>query len=224
MSPPATTPSDKSSPSMSRRWVSWSVDVLLVVAVAGVVFYVARQNVPAGTLRLAKADWRALTTDGLEVGAPDGKVSIVEFMDYQCPVCARVEPLLANLEKQYPNQIRRVVRHLPIESLHPQAMGAAKAVECARTQSVTREMHDLLFSLQPAMKEVAFDTLARAVGAADPVAFATCHRGDHPRIRQDVDLAESLGISGTPTIIVDGLMLTSFSPALLLQMVKARLD
>lgn len=210
---------------MPRRWFNWAVDALLIVAVVGVVVYVARQNIPGGTLRLGRADWRALTTDGIEVGAQRGDVTIVEFVDYQCPVCSRVEPMLASVERQFPNRIRRVVRHLPIPSLHPQAMAAAMAVDCAREQTAARGMHDLLFAVQPSMASISFDTLATAAGVADRKAFAACLlRTDHPNITRDVDLAASLGVTGTPTIVVDGLMLTSFSPALLLSMVRTRLN
>lgn len=210
---------------MSRRWLSWAVDALLVVAVLSVVAYVARQNVPAGTLRLQKSDWRALTTDGVEFGSRNGKVVIVEFLDYQCPVCGRMESLMANLDLQFPNLIRRVVRHLPLESIHPQAMQSAKALECAKEQGATRKMHDLLFARQMIMKSIAFDTLGRAVGVSNPHAFSTCIKGEtHRQITRDMDLASSLGLSATPTIIVDGLLITSFSPPLLLSLIKSRLD
>lgn len=210
---------------MSRRWLTWAVDALLVVAVLGLVTFAARRHVPAGTLRLDRSDWRALTSGGAEIGAQKGKVVIVEFVDYQCPVCARMEPLMARLDHQFPNKIRRVVRHLPIESIHPQAMVSAKAVECAREQGATRRMHDLLFATQTSMKSIAFDTLGGSIGISNPVTFSTCmNREVHTRIRRDMDLASSLGISGTPTVVVDGLMLTSFSPPLLLSLVKSRLD
>lgn len=210
---------------MTRRWLTWAVDGLLLIGVVGGIIYVARQQVPAGTLRLSKADWRALTSDGVELGDTTGSVTIVEFVDYQCPVCAQVEPLLARLDQQFPGRIRRVVRHLPIESIHPQALVAAKAVECARDQAAADRMHDLLFGAQPLLKSLAFDTLGRAAGVPDPHGFSTClNAAEHPRIRRDMDLAASLGVSGTPTIVVEALLLTSFSPTLLISLVKSRLD
>jgi protein-disulfide isomerase len=210
---------------MWRRWLTLGVDALLVAAVVVVIMYVARQKIPAGTLRLQRSDWRALTTDGVEIGSPKGKVVIVEFVDYQCPVCSKMESLMSNLDHQFPNSIRRVVRHLPLESIHPQAMLSAKALECAREQQATRKMHDFLFANQTVMKSIAFDTLGRAIGVPSLVAFSTCmHTDSHLRIERDVKLATSLGVSGTPTVIVDGLLLTSFSPPLLLSLIKSRLD
>lgn len=210
---------------MSRRWLTWAVDGLLVAAVLGVITYVTRQHVPAGTLRLSRADWRALTTDGAEIGSRNGKVVVVEFVDYQCPVCAKVEPLMARLDQQYPNRIRRVVRHLPLESIHPQAMLSAKALECAREQGATQKMHALLFSTQSILKSIKFDTLGSTVGVSNPNAFSNCMQGvSHPRIQKDMDLASSLGVSGTPTVIIDGLLLTSLSPPVLLSLIKSRLD
>ncbi|NUQ10704.1 MAG: hypothetical protein HUU26_00030 [Gemmatimonadaceae bacterium] len=73
---------------MSRRWVSWTVDALLVVAMLGVIAYVARQQVPGGTLRLPGSDWRALVSGGVDVGANSGKVVVVEFVDSNAR-CAR---------------------------------------------------------------------------------------------------------------------------------------
>lgn len=210
---------------MSRRRLTWVVDALLVVAVIGVITYVARQHVPAGTLRLSRSDWRALATDGAEIGSRNGKVVVVEFVDYQCPVCAKVEPLLARLDHQYPNKIRRVVRHLPLESIHPQAMLSARALECAKEQGTTQRMHDLLFATQPIMKSMKFDTLGPTVGVSNPSAFSNCMQAEtNPRIRRDMELASSLGVTGTPTVIVDGLLVTSLSPPLLLSLIKSRLD
>jgi protein-disulfide isomerase len=210
---------------MSRRWLTWAVDALLVVAVLGVIMYVARQHVPAGTLRLSRSDWRALTTDGVEIGSRNGKVVVVEFVDYQCPVCARMEPLMAKLDHQFPNMIRRVVRHLPLESIHPQAMLSAKALECAREQGATQKMHDLLFATQAIMKSIAFDTLGSTVGVSNALAFSNCMQGEtHPRIWRDMELASALGVAGAPTVIVDGLLLTSLSSPILLSLIKSRLD
>ncbi|NUQ11164.1 MAG: thioredoxin domain-containing protein [Gemmatimonadaceae bacterium] len=209
---------------MPRKWLNSSIDAALIAVLGGVILYVARQQTPAGTLRLSKSDWRALTNDRTAISGSDGSVVVVEFVDYQCPVCAQVEHLFSRLHQEFPDKIRRLVRHFPIESIHPQAMVSAKAVECARRQGTMKEMHDLLLANQAAMGSIAFDTLARTVGI-DTTAFSACLRAAaDPQVERDVELGRSIGISGTPTVIVDGLLMTSFSPSLLMSLLKARLE
>ena len=89
-----------------------------------------------------------IPTEGFHsLGPADAPITIVEFSDFQCPYCRRwhdetYEPLLA----AYPGQIRIVYRHLPLESIHPDAFPAAEAAMCAGEQNVFWQYHDKLFS------------------------------------------------------------------------------
>lgn len=62
-------------------------------------------------------------------GPADAEITIYEWSDYECPFCARVHPTLQQIVDTYPN-VNWVYRHLPLTTLHPQAMPAAKAALC----------------------------------------------------------------------------------------------
>src|SRR5262249_48948425 len=79
-------------------------------------------------------------------GAADASVTLVEFSDFHCPFCKRVQPTLAELLKTYPGKVKLVYRDLPLDGLHPQARGAAEAARCAQDQGKFWEYHDVLLT------------------------------------------------------------------------------
>ena len=81
-------------------------------------------------------------------GNPDAPITLVEYSDFQCPACATTYPLLSQLAKDYPNDVRVVYRHFPLRQAHPQAQLAAQATEAAAMQGKFWEMHDMLFNTQ----------------------------------------------------------------------------
>ena len=78
-------------------------------------------------------------------------VTIVEFSDYQCPFCARVNPTLAKVRETYGDRVRIVFKDFPLSN-HPQAPKAAEAARCAGDQSKYWEMHDAMFANQRALE------------------------------------------------------------------------
>ena len=86
-------------------------------------------------------------------GAPTAAVTLVEYGDFQDPVTARLEPVLAQLRKDFPEDLRVVFRHLPLMGtpeapFHDKAAISAQAAQAAGAQGKFWEMHDLLFSRQ----------------------------------------------------------------------------
>jgi protein-disulfide isomerase len=137
-------------------------------------------------------------------GAP---LTMVLFSDFQCPYCARATPTVKDIETSFPNDVRIVWKHLPLP-FHPNAMPAALAAEAAREQGGAAKfwaMHDKLFSNQSALSEAAYEQYARDLGLdlarfkrdmADPRLRA--------RVEEDAQLAQRLGVNGTPTFVVNG--------------------
>ena len=85
------------------------------------------------------------------IGNPDAPITIVEFSDFQCPFCARFHTqTLPLLLEEYIEQdkVKIVFRDFPIQSIHPNALPASIAAECANDQNKFREMHDVLFEKQ----------------------------------------------------------------------------
>ena len=85
------------------------------------------------------------------IGNPDAPITIIEFSDFQCPFCARFHtqtlPLIMN-EYIQEGKVKLVFRDFPIQSIHPNALPASVAAECANEQSKFKEMHDALFENQ----------------------------------------------------------------------------
>jgi thiol-disulfide isomerase/thioredoxin len=80
-------------------------------------------------------------------GGENAKVTIIEFSDFQCPFCNRVSPTLAQIEKEYGDQVQIAFKHMPL-SFHAQAPQAHAASEAAHRQGKFWEMHDKIFSNQ----------------------------------------------------------------------------
>ena len=84
-------------------------------------------------------------------GDPDAPITIIEFSDFQCPFCARFhEQTLPSLLEEYIDEgkVNFVYRDFPIQSIHPNALPAAVAAECADDQGKYWEYHDILFEKQ----------------------------------------------------------------------------
>ena len=77
-------------------------------------------------------------------GPKDAMVTIIEYSDFMCPSCASLVPILTQLEKKYPADLRVIFRHFPLSN-HDKAQLAARASEAAALQDKFWEMHDLLF-------------------------------------------------------------------------------
>jgi len=137
-------------------------------------------------------------------GGAQPKVSIVEFSDFQCPYCGRVETTLQRLSKDYGNDVAIFYRHNPLP-FHPSAMPAALASEAARAQGKFWEMHDKLYANQQTLGPDNLETFARELGL-DVSAFKAslaAERG-RDRIQVDMDLAAKFGARGTPTFFING--------------------
>lgn len=80
-------------------------------------------------------------------GNSTGSVVIVEFSDFQCPFCSRVEPTIEQVIQNYP-QVKLYYRNFPLSNIHPFAEKAAQAAECANEQGKFWEYHDMLFAKQ----------------------------------------------------------------------------
>jgi protein-disulfide isomerase len=145
-------------------------------------------------------------------GPAAAPITIVEFSDYQCPYCARAEPLIAEAVAAYPNQVRVVFKNYPLVSIHPQAMPAALAATAAGKQDKFWEMHEKLFANQRALAPEQIREYAKALNL-DMARFDADLASDEVKtaVRKDIALAQRLGVRGTPTIFVNGRLLQNRS-------------
>ena len=162
-------------------------------------------------LRLPKVQ---VTHDPARVmGDPNAPVTIVEFSDFQCPYCKKVQASLNALLAKYHGHVKLAYRDFPIRTLHPQAHLAAEAARCAGEQGKFWEYHDLLFARQLPGKGWDFHALATELGLQQS-AFDVCLNSG--RFRQEVakDLQDGLklGITSTPTFFINGRPLVGAQP------------
>jgi protein-disulfide isomerase len=145
-------------------------------------------------------------------GPEDAKVTIVEFSDFQCPFCARVEPTLAQIEKEYGDQVRIVFKNLPL-SIHSKARAAHAAAEAAHRQHKFWEMHDAIFANQREMSPEKYVEYAAEIGLdVDQFKRDVASIAVKRRIDEDSREAAALGVSGTPGFFINGKFLSGARP------------
>ena len=194
---------------------SWAALLAIVVAVVGC----GMDPAPgAGTSA-------AVPVDGSFARGPaDAWVTVVEFADFQCPFCRAEAPVLEQVRQARPDDVRLVLKHLPL-AVHPAARPAAIAAECAGEQGRFWPMHDLLFA-RAALGEA--DLVACAAQLElDLAAWQACRAGGAAarRVDEDVALALQLGVRGTPTLFVNGERVEgALSPDALSAIVERALD
>jgi protein-disulfide isomerase len=138
-------------------------------------------------------------------GSPDAKVALIEFSDFQCPFCGQhAHGAYLDIQREFVDtgKLRYIVVNMPIESLHPLAMKAAEAGQCAGDQGKYWEMHDRLFASQ-ALNPSDLTSYARALGL-DQMNFRSCLDGGKmaARVAEDVAQGHRLGITGTPAFFI----------------------
>jgi protein-disulfide isomerase len=144
--------------------------------------------------------------DGPFKGAPDARVTLVEFTDYQCPFCARHQrDTVPRLQEAYikTGKLKYVVRDFPLESIHPAAVKAAEAAHCASDGGKFWEMHERLFANPRALGPADLVQHAQALGL-DSQAFTRClETGKYAtRVRQAQAEGERAGVRGTPVFFL----------------------
>jgi protein-disulfide isomerase len=155
-----------------------------------------------------------VSTDGAPFrGMAEAPVTLVEFSDFHCPFCNRVQPTLEQLLVKYPKQVKLVFRDFPLDKLHPQARGAAEAARCAKEQGKFWEYHDLLFRNAPKASSEDLGMYAEQVGL-DGEKFQVClsDGGQQAAVQQDVVDGARLGITGTPMFFINGRPLSGAIP------------
>lgn len=157
------------------------------------------------------------------MGPEDAPVTIVIFDDFECPYCAKAEPLIKSVVNSYKNQVKLVFKHFPLR-MHKNATSAAIASIAADKQGKFWPFHDLLFANYNKLSDKKITKLAEQAGL-DMVRFST-DRAD-PRLQQqlaaDQQEGRKAGVRGTPTIFINGRLLPQRSKEAFEQMIKAEL-
>ena len=155
----------------------------------------------------------AVTADDPSLGSSSAPVTLVEFSDFQCPFCQRVAPTLKQVKDTYGDKVRVVWKDFPLTQIHPQAFKAGEAAHCAADQGKFWEYHDRLFANQQALQPNDLKKYAADMGL-DASAFATCLDSSKygERVRDGVAEGSRLGVNSTPTIYINGRVLSGAQP------------
>ena len=146
-------------------------------------------------------------------GSPRAPVMIVEFSDFECPFCRKVQSTLKNLLAKYPGGVSLAYRDFPLRGMHGQAEIAAEASRCAAEQGKFWEFHDLLFEDPGKFNRDSFLQLARSL-KLDENKFDSCQSSGKYRAQVERDLQDGLraGVMGTPGIFINGTLLAGAQP------------
>lgn len=159
----------------------------------------------AGAPSLVDSVNMTLTATGHVKGSPRAKVAIVEFSDFQCPYCGRfAKETLPQIKRDFIDAgvAQFIYRDNPLESIHPFALKASAAAECADQQGKYWEMHDAIFAQQRELADTSFLDHAKTL-RLDSATFSRCLEGGAlPRIKQDQAEAGRLGVQSTPIFLI----------------------
>ncbi len=208
----------------------YAVLVALAFSVGVLIGYLAWGRAPAAQMAVARPSGPVaqapldtpvpqyvrykIPTEGFpSLGPADAPITIVEFGDFQCPYCRQwqqqtYQPLL----NAYPGKIRIVYRDFPLTSIHPNAMPAAEAAQCANEQNAFWPYYDKLFSSDKLGDDV-YKQYAQDLGL-DMNQFNECVSNHKyaQAIQTDSDFAVSTGVNSTPTFFINGLAIIGAQP------------
>ena len=163
---------------------------------------------------LAQAGFIGIDDDP-QLGKADAKVTIIEFGDYQCPLCrAFWRETLPRIKKEYVDtgRVRIVFRDFPIQDIHPEATVTAMAGECAEDQGKFWEFHDKAFREQDRRgRDIVRYTVADVKRWATDVgleaaAFNECLDSERHKAEVEKDYKDGadIGMTGTPVFFING--------------------
>jgi protein-disulfide isomerase len=139
------------------------------------------------------------------LGAPHAAVTLVEYLDYECPFCGRANREVNIALRRIGQHVRYVARHFPLTQVHPRAQLAAMAAEAAGAQRAFWPMHFLLFENQEALELEDLVLYADTLGLDVSLFTRTIRAGLLvAKIQADFRLGVRSGVNGTPTFFLDG--------------------
>jgi protein-disulfide isomerase len=144
-------------------------------------------------------------------GDANAPVTIVEFTDFQCPSCAKLQPILEEVLKSYGSKVRLVVRDFPL-SMHANARKAAEAADAAHAQGKFFEYTALLFQRQNALDVASLKKYASELGLNRASFDAALDNGQYAaEVKHDIDDGQLYGVDSTPAVFVNGVALTEMT-------------
>lgn len=154
-------------------------------------------HVPPAAFDVAKTPFK---------GAKDGKIVLVEFADFECPRCGAVRLVLGEVVKAFPNDVKLYFKQFPI-AFHQHAEAAARAALAAHQQGRFWAMHDMIFTNQAKLTATSFNDFAGELGLnLERFKVDMASPAIAKQVQSDRDEGMKSGLSGTPTVFINGRM------------------
>jgi protein-disulfide isomerase len=175
---------------------------------------------PAGPPTFVE-DWKTLANKGIRRGDTGAPVQIVEFSDFECPVCKRFHESFTVVERTHANQVSLVFLHFPLPQ-HRFARSAARAAECAAKSGRFAEFEDVVFAKQDSLGLKSWASYARDAAILDTSAFlkSASDTARVARIEEGIALGKKFGVNGTPTVLINGWRFSFLAPDSLSRIVE----
>jgi protein-disulfide isomerase len=138
-------------------------------------------------------------------GSDHARVVVVEYGDFECPSCKVAATTPSLLMERFPNQVRFVFRHFPLEEAHPHALLAAEAAEAVAAQGKFWPMYDVLFRNQAHLKGADLQHYASELGI--DMARYVAEMDDHiylQKVREHIASGRLSHIRATPAFFING--------------------
>ena len=183
----------------------WAALLAVAVILGGILFVTNHNRQGTGS-----TSGNGQPTNHVEGASPEG-VTLVEYGDYQCPVCATFYAVTKQVAQKYSDRVVFQFRNLPLTSIHQNAFAAARAAEAAGLQNKYWQMHDLLYENQSAWSQSSnplsiYDNFAASLGL-DKTKFDQDYASEavNAVINADVSEFNKTGDEmATPTYYLDG--------------------
>lgn len=163
--------------------------------------------------------------DDPALGPANAPVTVIMFSDFQCSACAATHPMLKQALSPFENKVRFVVRDFPLEAVHGNGFDASRAAGAANAQGKFFEYIDILYKHQNALDGASLKAYAQQIGL-NAAQFEIDFNSEKTaaEVRKDMSDGEALGISGTPTIFVNGRRVRNISAETITAMIETELS
>jgi len=137
-------------------------------------------------------------------GSANAPVTLVEYGDYECPLCGLAYPVVNLIQQRFGSRLRFVFRHFPLSQVHPNADSAAQTAEFAGAHGKFWDMHDGLYENQDRLGLPLFFALAGILGLSETKLREALINGTYePKVRADFLSGVRSGVNGTPTFFIN---------------------
>jgi len=199
---------------MSSFKENWWIYAIILIAIGGTILLVkSSQKTDISGVRVLPLLQDAANYVGTAPTKGSGKVTLVEFSDYECPYCGKFyQEIEIRLEEEYKDKVQFVFKDYPLDMscnenlqrpIHTTSCDAAIAAHCAHDQGKFWQYHDILFQHQNAQTRLDLITYAETI-ALNMTQFTSCldSKNSLEDVKKDIKEGTNIGITGTPAILI----------------------